>query len=57
MDYPTRSFADINGLRLYHEIHGSGRPVVLLHGGLQTIDLMFGPLLPTLAARRQLIAV
>src|SRR3954454_7910851 len=57
MDYPTRSFADINGLRLYYEIHGSGRPVVLLHGGLQTIDLMFGPLLPTVAARRQLIAV
>ena len=57
MDDPTRSFADINGLRLYHEIHGSGRPVVLLHGGLQTVDLMFGPLLPALAARRQLIAV
>ena len=57
MDHPTRSFADINGLRLYHEIYGNGRPVVLLHGGLQTIDLMFGPLLPTLAARRQLIAV
>jgi pimeloyl-ACP methyl ester carboxylesterase len=57
MDHPTRSFADINGLRLYHEIHGSGRPVVLLHGGLQTIDLMFGPLLPTLAARRKVIAV
>ncbi|MBV9951267.1 MAG: alpha/beta hydrolase [Acidimicrobiia bacterium] len=57
MDHPTGSFADINGLQLYHEIHGSGRPVVLLHGGLQTIDLMFGPLLPTLAARRRLIAV
>ena len=57
MDHPTGSFADINGLQLYHEIHGSGRPVVLLHGGLQTIDLMFGPLLPTLAARRQVIAI
>jgi pimeloyl-ACP methyl ester carboxylesterase len=57
MDHPTRSFADINGLRLYHEIHGAGRPLVLLHGGLQTIDLMFGPLLPTLAARRQVVAV
>ena len=57
MDYPTRSFADINGLRLYHEIHGSGRPVVLLHGGLLTIDFMFGPMLPALAARRQVIAV
>lgn len=57
MDRPTGSYADINGLRLYYEIHGSGRPVVLLHGGLQTIDLMFGPLLPTLAAHRQVIAV
>ena len=53
MDDRTRAFADINGLRLYYEIHGRGRPVVLLHGGLLTIDFMFGPLLPTLAARRQ----
>jgi pimeloyl-ACP methyl ester carboxylesterase len=57
MDELTRAFADINGLRLYHEIHGSGRPVVLLHGGLLTIDFMFGPFIPTLAARRQVIAV
>lgn len=57
MDDPTRAFADINGLRLYYEIHGSGRPLVLLHGGLLTIDFMFGPLLLTLAARRQVIAV
>jgi len=57
MDDPTCAFADINGLRLYYEIHGSGRPVVLLHGGLVTIDFMFGPMLPTLAARRQVIAV
>src|SRR2546427_6895776 len=57
MDEPTRAFADINGLRLYHEIHGSGRPLVLLHGGVLTIDFMFGPLLPTLAARHQVIAV
>jgi pimeloyl-ACP methyl ester carboxylesterase len=57
MDESKGAFADINGLRLYHQIHGSGRPVVLLHGGLLTIDVMFGPLLPTLAARRQVIAV
>jgi pimeloyl-ACP methyl ester carboxylesterase len=57
MDDPTRAFADINGLRLYYEIHGSGRPVVLLHGGLLTIDVMFGPLLPALTARRQVVAV
>jgi pimeloyl-ACP methyl ester carboxylesterase len=57
MNDPTGAFADINGLRLYYEIHGSGRPLVLLHGGLLTIDFMFGPMLPTLAARRQVIAV
>src|SRR5580704_3663728 len=57
MDDHTGAYADINGLRLYYEIHGSGRPLVLLHGGLLTIDFMFGPLLPTLAAYRQVIAV
>jgi pimeloyl-ACP methyl ester carboxylesterase len=54
---PTRALADVNGLQLYHEIHGSGRPLVLLHGGLLTIEAMFGPMLPTLAARGQVIAV
>src|SRR5207245_1536403 len=57
MDDPTRAFADINGLQLYYEIHGTGRPLVLLHGGLLTIDFMFGAMLPTLAARHQVIAI
>jgi pimeloyl-ACP methyl ester carboxylesterase len=57
MDHPTRAFADINGLRLYYEIHGTGRPLVLLHGGLLTIDFMFRPMLPTLAARHRVIAI
>ena len=57
MDNPTGAFADINGLRIYYEIHGSGRPLVLLHGGVLTIDFMFGPMLPTLAAHRQVIAL
>jgi pimeloyl-ACP methyl ester carboxylesterase len=57
MEDPTRAFADINGPRLYYEIHGSGRPLVLLHGGVVTIDFMFGPMFPTLAPRRQVIAV
>jgi pimeloyl-ACP methyl ester carboxylesterase len=51
------AYAMVNGLRLYYEIHGSGRPLVLLHGGLMTIDLNFGPLLEPLAAGRQVIAV
>ncbi|HEX6528062.1 MAG TPA: alpha/beta fold hydrolase [Streptosporangiaceae bacterium] len=51
------TYAPVNGLQLYYEIHGSGRPLVLLHGGLLTIDLNFGPLLEPLAASRQVIAV
>jgi pimeloyl-ACP methyl ester carboxylesterase len=51
------TYAPINGLKFYYEIHGSGRPLVLLHGGLLTIDLNFGPLLGPLAAGRQVIAV
>jgi pimeloyl-ACP methyl ester carboxylesterase len=57
MDHPTRDFADIRGLRLYYEIHGRGRPLVLLHGGVLTIDFMFGAMLATLADRHQVIAV
>jgi pimeloyl-ACP methyl ester carboxylesterase len=51
------TYAPVNGLQLYYEIRGSGRPLVLLHGGLLTIDLNFGPLLEPLAASRQVIAV
>src|SRR5215831_6209143 len=51
------TYAPVNGLQLYYEIRGNGRPLVLLHGGLMTIDLNFGPLLEPLAASRQVIAV
>ena len=52
-------YAPVNGLRMYYETHGhggTGRPLVLLHGGLQTIELSFGALLGQLAAGRQVIA-
>src|SRR5436309_1516034 len=49
-------YADVNGIKLYYEIHGTGRPLILLHGGLGAIE-MFGPNLPALAKGRQLIAV
>lgn len=51
------AYATVNGLELYYEVHGSGRPLVLLHGGLHTIGLSFGTLLEPLAAGRQVIAV
>lgn len=47
-------YAKVNGINLYYETHGSGRPLVLLHGGLGSGD-MFAPVLPLLAANHQVI--
>jgi pimeloyl-ACP methyl ester carboxylesterase len=49
-------YADVNGIKLYYETGGTGRPLILLHGGLGAIE-MFGPILPALASGRQVIAV
>ena len=50
------AYSEVNGINLYYETHGSGRPMILLHGGLGSGE-MFGPILPTLAERHQVIAV
>jgi pimeloyl-ACP methyl ester carboxylesterase len=52
----TGQYADVNGINLYYETHGTGRPLILLHGGLGSGE-MFGPILPALAAAHQVIAV
>jgi hypothetical protein len=40
---PTSSgYADVNGIKLDHEIHGEGEPLVQIHGGLTTIGEMQG---------------
>ncbi len=49
-------YAEVNGINLYYETHGSGRPLILLHGGLGSGE-MFGPVLPLLAERHQVVAV
>jgi pimeloyl-ACP methyl ester carboxylesterase len=49
-------YADVNGIKLYYEVHGAGKPLILLHGGLGAIE-MFGPYLPALAKGRQVIGV
>jgi pimeloyl-ACP methyl ester carboxylesterase len=53
---PVTGYAPAGDLDLYYEIHGTGRPTLLLHGAFMTIDLM-GPLLPGLAQSRQVVAV
>src|SRR3981189_3156584 len=52
----TGKYAEVNGINLYYETHGSGRPLMLLHGGLGAGG-MLGPVLPQLAERHQVIAV
>lgn len=53
----TGHYATVNGLKMYYEIHGSGMPLVLLHGGGSTIISTFGRILPELAKTHQVIAV
>jgi pimeloyl-ACP methyl ester carboxylesterase len=51
-----KGYVPANGLRYYYEVRGHGEPLLLLHGGLGSID-MFAPLLPSLTASRTVIAV
>lgn len=50
-------YATVNGLKMYYEIHGSGKPLVLIHGGGSTIKSTFGTILPELSKTHQVIAV
>jgi pimeloyl-ACP methyl ester carboxylesterase len=52
----TGQYAEVNGINLYFETHGAGRPLILLHGGLGSGE-MFGPVLATLAERHQVFVV
>lgn len=54
---PTRTGrAPVNGVDYYYEVYGKGEPLLLLHGGLGSIE-MFEPLLPAFADHREVIAV
>lgn len=50
-------YASVNGIKMYYEIHGTGRPMVLIHGGGSTIYTSFGRILPALSRTHQVIAV
>src|SRR5690349_17369399 len=59
MSLMNMGYAAVNGLKMYYEVHGDGTagqpPLVLLHGGVLTIELSFGAVLPELATGRQVI--
>ena len=50
-------YATVNGLKMYYEIYGQGKPLVLIHGGGSTIETSFGNIIPLLAKHRQIIGV
>jgi pimeloyl-ACP methyl ester carboxylesterase len=54
---PTGNYADVNGIKMYYEIHGEGKPLVLIHGGGSTIQTTFGTILPMLTEHYKCIAV
>jgi len=55
-EHAQTGYAPVNGLEFYYEIHGSGEPLVLLHGGLG-VGSMFGDVLTSLSQSQQVIAV
>src|SRR5436189_4197787 len=55
---PSNSgYAPANGISVYYEVYGEGKPLVLLHGAFYTIDMNWGQLIPELSKTRKVIAI
>jgi len=50
-------YAPVNGIKVYYEVYGEGRPIVLLHGAFMTIETNWGQLIPELSKTRKVIAI
>jgi pimeloyl-ACP methyl ester carboxylesterase len=50
-------YVPVNGIKVYYEVYGEGKPVVLLHGAFMTIDMNWGQLIPELSKNRKVIAI
>ena len=53
----SSGYAPVNGQKVYYEIYGQGKPLVLLHGAYMTIGLNWGQLIPELSKTHQVIAL
>src|SRR5687767_15337813 len=54
---PITGYAPVNGLEMYYEVHGSGDPVVLLHGSFMTITNNWAGWIGELSKTRKVIAI
>jgi len=55
---PSNSgYAPVNGIKVYYEVYGEGRPLVLLHGAFYNIEMNWGQLIPELSKTRKVIAI
>jgi len=54
---PTTGYAPVNGLKMYYEVHGRGKPVVLIHGAFMTITNNWTGWISELSKTREVIAV
>ena len=50
-------YAPVNGIKVYYEVYGEGKPIVLLHGAFYTIEMNWGQLIPELSKTRKVIAI
>src|SRR5215510_6897747 len=50
-------YAPVNGIKIYYEVYGEGKPLILLHGAFYTIGMNWGELIPELSKTRKVIAI
>src|SRR5215203_2190659 len=53
----SSGYAPVNGIKVYYEVYGEGKPIVLLHGAFYTIEMNWAELIPELSKKRKVIAI
>jgi pimeloyl-ACP methyl ester carboxylesterase len=53
----TSGYAPVNGIKVYYEVYGDGKPIILLHGAFYNIELNWRELIPELSKTRKVIAI